>query len=530
MYRLDSIKSRILALALGAALLPALLTGWLSYQQNRRALAAKITGSLIATTGQSAREVDLWLKERLYDVRVFASSYEVSENLEVLAGGGRDRARALGRLGEYLRSVQERFPDHRALAVAGPAGAILASGSGAPADAPAVEAGVLAELRGGDAVVGTPERDSLTGDATMRLAVPIRSTTGRYLGAMRATLGFGTVEALLRRFAPDPGGEVYLLNAAGTVIATSRADGAAAAVPPDALAALRAEGTRTVEYRAPDGEEMLGSLAPVPRSTLAVVAAIPRSTAFAEIRALRNTTLLTVFLLLVVVGGLAYLMGTFIVRPLDRLTAAAGRVAAGDLGVDVPVQGGGEVAYLTGVFNDMVAQVRQSRFSLEYRSMTDGLTGLFNRRHIMELLQEEAARSRRHDRPFAALMIDVDHFKRYNDTYGHPAGDEVLHRVAEVLTQALREVDRVGRYGGEEFLALLPETDRAAAAEAAERIRSRLQEETFTPAGEPVAVTLSIGVAEFPRDGDTPEAVVAAADAALYRAKREGRDRVVRAG
>lgn len=530
MLRLNSIKSRILALALGAALLPALITGWLSYQQNRRVLADKITESLVATAGQTARELDLWLKERLYDVRVLASSYEVSENLETITAGRAGRDRALERLTEYLRSVQERFPDHRALVVAAPSGTVLASGGIAPDEAPAVDPDVLAELQGGHAVLGTPYRDPDTGDAAMRLAVPIQSAGGRYLGAMRATVAVRPVEALLAQFVPETGGHVYLVDAGGDVIASSRLADTVARLPPAALEELRATDDPTVDFIGPDGQGMLGTLAAVPRTELAVIAAAARGTAFAEIRALRNTTALTVLLLLVVVGGLAYLVGTFIVRPLDRLTAAAGRVAAGDLSVDVPVRGGGEVAYLTGVFNDMVAQVRQSRFSLEYRSITDGLTGLFNRRHIMEVLQGETQRSRRHDRVFSVLMIDVDHFKRYNDEYGHPAGDEVLQRVAQVLTGALREVDRVGRYGGEEFLALLPETARAQAAEAAERIRERLQAEAFLPAGEPVPVTLSIGVAEFPQDGETPEAVVATADAALYRAKREGRDRVVAAG
>jgi diguanylate cyclase (GGDEF)-like protein len=123
-------------------------------------------------------------------------------------------------------------------------------------------------------------------------------------------------------------------------------------------------------------------------------------------------------------------------------------------------------------------------------------------------------------------MTDVDHFKRYNDTHGHPAGDELLKQLATILRQETRDVDLVARYGGEEFLVLLPETKARGAAELAGRIRARL-ETLPAPAGH---VTLSIGVAEFPLHGDSGEKLIDVADAALYEAKRGGRNRVSVAG
>jgi diguanylate cyclase (GGDEF)-like protein len=124
------------------------------------------------------------------------------------------------------------------------------------------------------------------------------------------------------------------------------------------------------------------------------------------------------------------------------------------------------------------------------------------------------------------LMMDVDHFKRYNDAQGHQAGDDVLRGVGAVLREATREMDWSARYGGEEFFALLPETDAKEAGEVAERIRTKLRERIFVGG----RVTLSIGMAQYPTHGESPEAVIAAADAALYQAKADGRDRVVRAG
>jgi diguanylate cyclase (GGDEF)-like protein len=188
-----------------------------------------------------------------------------------------------------------------------------------------------------------------------------------------------------------------------------------------------------------------------------------------------------------------------------------------------PVARGGEVGYLTDVFNDMVANLRASRIELERLSVTDPLTGLDNRRRMMESLQNEVLRSRRLKHAFAVLMADVDHFKAYNDAHGHPAGDGILRRVAAILREETRDVDSVARYGGEEFFVLMPETKARAAAGLADRIRRRLAEEAPAAGG----ITMSFGVAEFPTHGDGGEELIAVADSALYEAKRTGRDRVV---
>jgi diguanylate cyclase (GGDEF)-like protein len=176
------------------------------------------------------------------------------------------------------------------------------------------------------------------------------------------------------------------------------------------------------------------------------------------------------------------------------------------------------------VFNNMVARLRESRQALERLSATDPLTGLFNRRWMMEALENEVRRSRRLKHSFAVIMADVDHFKRFNDAHGHPAGDAVLKRVAEILRESTRDVDVVARYGGEEFFVLMPETEGEGAADVADRVRERLAAERLPGGG---SVTLSFGVAEFPAHGDVGETLIGIADAALYQAKREGRDRVV---
>jgi diguanylate cyclase (GGDEF)-like protein len=296
------------------------------------------------------------------------------------------------------------------------------------------------------------------------------------------------------------------------------------AYAPAAARSLLAREGRAVQFASlPAGERVVGVARHVPALDWAVVAEIPTAEAYRQVTRLRNTTLLIVTALLVGVGLLGYFLGLLIVRPLDRLTKGAAKVAAGDLDVDLPVVTSGEVGYLTEVFNDMVARLRAGRQELERVSVTDPLTGLYNRRWMVEALESEVRRSRRLKHTFAVLMGDVDHFKGYNDAHGHPAGDEVLKRVALMLREATRDVDVVARYGGEEFFVLMPETEGDGAADVADRVRARLAGDELAGG----AITLSFGVAEFPAHGDTAEALIAVADAALYQAKREGRDRVL---
>jgi len=161
----------------------------------------------------------------------------------------------------------------------------------------------------------------------------------------------------------------------------------------------------------------------------------------------------------------------------------------------------------------------------------DGLTGVCNHRHFRTLLLREGERARQLGQPLALVMVDVDHFKRVNDTHGHPMGDAVLRHVAGLLARRVRRSDVVARYGGEEFVMLLPGSDAAAAARLAEELRAAIAAGSgaaIEPAP-PVTVTASFGVASFPVDAATEAALVEAADRALYRAKHAGRNRVERA-
>lgn len=164
---------------------------------------------------------------------------------------------------------------------------------------------------------------------------------------------------------------------------------------------------------------------------------------------------------------------------------------------------------------------------LERLSNTDALTGLPNKRALDVQLQREFEACRRYDRAMSVVMMDVDRFKGFNDAYGHDAGDEVLRQVAARMSTISRKSDFVARFGGEEFVAILPETSLPEAVQFAEKLRSAVASASLFISGSPLDVTISLGVASVPYSRfETPEALVRAADQALYRAKKNGRNRV----
>jgi diguanylate cyclase (GGDEF)-like protein/PAS domain S-box-containing protein len=188
--------------------------------------------------------------------------------------------------------------------------------------------------------------------------------------------------------------------------------------------------------------------------------------------------------------------------------------------------------------NEKLVEENEARRKLEMKlrelSTRDALTGLYNRREMERFLKDELARCQRYERPLSVVMLDLDHFKRINDSHGHPAGDEVLRWFAGKIRSGMRNTDRAVRYGGEEIAIILPETEGRDAFTMAERLRKDICKELVDVSsvedGLEIPVTVSVGVAAFPGDARTEEALLAAADQALYRAKRGGRNRTIRAG
>ncbi len=509
--RLDSVGTKLLMFALLATLIPSLAT-LAAYRQTQSSPTDTIAQQLRGASAETAREVDQWLSERLAELRMAASSRVLTENLARVRPGS-EGGEALGRLRDYVGSVRERLTGYEALGVIDARGRVVTSSAGRPSG---VQLGAdrLNALRTGDVYVGDPYWDAGLGRAGIMIAVPIRQVDGRLLGAFTAKLNLRAVAEILQRFSPGDPGDVYLMTDQGRLVIRSRLSSAELMrtkfPKPTAQALFDKEGT-PVGYKRADGQEVVGILQRVPQLRLAAVAEVPRSAAGRQVGRPGNAAAV----ILAVVAGIGLMavgLGLLIVRPLQRLTRAAAKVAAGDLAVELPAGGSGEIGYLTQVFNTMVARLREreSQGELERLSVTDALTG-------------EVQRSRRLRRTFSVLLADVDHFKAYNDTHGHLAGDAALVKTAEILRKMTRAVDSVARYGGEEFVVMLLETTIGTAAIVAERIRARVAAEEFGGG----KMTVSIGAAEYPTHGDTPEELIAGADRAMYLAKAAGRDRVL---
>jgi diguanylate cyclase (GGDEF)-like protein/PAS domain S-box-containing protein len=210
--------------------------------------------------------------------------------------------------------------------------------------------------------------------------------------------------------------------------------------------------------------------------------------------------------------------------------------ALGKSGKEIPVHVSISESLTHGkrMFNAILRDISERKVreeKLRLLSITDGLTGLFNRRHFYSLAQKDLERALRNKGPFSILLIDIDDFKRINDAYGHHAGDSLLKEVADLMRKTFRLMDTCFRFGGEEFLVLLPDTNAENAIVAAERFRSRLAGKKFHPAPlrPPLTVTASIGVSEY-REGWTVDDIVRCADLAMYAAKHGGRNRTVNYG
>lgn len=319
------------------------------------------------------------------------------------------------------------------------------------------------------------------GEPVVALAAPFRTPHGRRVLSGAFAAADTPLHAYLRNAIPISGQRILIVDDTGAVVAHSHV-GRAAPGDVRARSALHAASLRAgAGTYATGGETHYFTATDVDGAPWRVVATVPTASLYSPLRGVQQVPWL-VFACFVVVAGFAWWLLWRLVR---------------------------------------------SRAKLDVVSRVDSLTGLYNRRHLGEQLRALASGARRHRRHLALLIVDIDHFKRVNDTHGHTAGDAVLRAVAQRLESALREEDVVGRWGGEEFLAILPATTLSGARIAAERLRAGAAQPTPVDGSTSVTPTVSVGCAAGV--DDPPDVLIAQADAALYEAKRAGRDRVVTA-
>jgi diguanylate cyclase (GGDEF)-like protein len=542
---LKSIKSNILAFAILATLIPAMGLGLLSFLRYQAVVKENVNHELHTLARETSGELTLWLRGRVQEVRALATADLLVNALtaETIPQFG------LTRIGPrevelYLRSVQKKLDPLLELTLFDAGGQMIASS--APTPAPIVVPSVWPNAAFTEGVVlPSPRWDEARSTATVTVAVPVLSLRNELLGALAAVVDLGTVKPRLQSIVGSSPTEVILLDRDGKpLLSTLTAADALIPLDPDSLLRLRGQPDEPVAFEGHHRREVLG-VADTPRSLpVMIVAERDRAEIFAAWLKLLELYLLLVAGLALLIGIVAYRMGRSIVTPLNNLTAAADRIAGGDLTVAVRDESADEIGRLTRVFNMMTEGLRRSRAEvqaanqtlqeqnqlLEKLAVTDSLTGVYNRKKLDDILADQFVRFQRSRRPFAVLMLDLDNFKSINDNYGHAAGDTVLASVAAILKQSVRSVDFVARYGGEEFVVVLVDTAMSAALDIAERLRSELEIPRFGVSSILIAVTVSLGVTQSREGDDGPEAALARADHALYKAKRAGRNQVQYAG
>jgi diguanylate cyclase (GGDEF)-like protein len=524
--RLDTMSGRFVVFAVVATLFTTLVMAVALPRGDERVAGDRVGLELRGISSDVARELGVWIDQRVLDLRLRASPYVVSDNLARASGKGRGSEQALVRLRDYVNSVRQNLAGHEGLAILNPDGQVLTSGGSRTGFRLSPER--MNALRATDVWIGEPLWDTGVGKATIVIAVPIRRDDGFFLGALGGKINLDGVRDLLAQRSLGTSRQAYLITEQGRVIissAGSSADLMKSTLPAPTTRELFEREGETIAQSRPNGRDVFAVLRTIPQLHWAAVTETPRAEATRGAGALRVRTGLLVVALVLGIGVVAFALGLGFTRPLTRLTDAAARVAAGDLSGEMPHPGSGEIGYLTRAFNTLVSRLREkeSQGELEKLSLTDSLTGLYNRRHLMGTLASEVQRSRRLRRSFTVLIADVDRFKQYNDTHGHLAGDAALVKLAEVLRKTTRAVDCVARYGGEEFVVMLLECSLTTATTVAERVRAHVEQADVE--GGPL--TVSIGLAEYPDGGETPEELIATADAAMYQAKGSGRNQVV---
>ncbi len=532
------IRNRILVFALIVTLTPSLGLGWLFYAQTKKLLQGKAELELHSTINQAQSEAKLWFKESAYNMRVFSNSFVISENLEhVIHAKQSDEKNAAEQLttaskviAEYLVLVQSQFQEYQRLQVLDNIGFPVAQSHETTAGITLPD-NWQEQLQQNKMIIGETDSGDLSTEPTFLIATPIFSHEQGFLGLLATEFSIKWLDSVINSIALSESTHLSLLNKDGSFLISGKMiQKPEPMMSPDRNRFKKLYDTpmELSTYMNANGTKVVGLFTPLPHLPWGIVMEKNYTQVFAEVLALKNITLSILAILLSVVGIAAFILSYSILSPLKKLINGAIQVADGDLNVKLPVQNRDELGFTISVFNDMVVRLRKNHDELEKLSTVDALTGLSNRKRLMEMFALHIKRYARHQTPFTILMADLDHFKQVNDCYGHLAGDAVLISIGKLFSEMLRSIDTAGRYGGEEFLIILDDIKEQEALQTAERIRQAVEQNEVTADGKTIKVTVSIGVATINNDIDMQDGrLIGKADKALYEAKRNGRNRAV---
>jgi diguanylate cyclase (GGDEF)-like protein len=291
-----------------------------------------------------------------------------------------------------------------------------------------------------------------------------------------------------------------------------------------------------------DGNDYFASYTTIPQLGWGVIVEYPQNRAFKSAIYLRNLMIIVTVIICFLVFVITYLQSKAITRPLKVLLEGVKRVAEGDYHFNVNVKAHNEIGVLAEAFNSMVERIKTMRedtlhkkeelekanIELEVMAITDGLTKLYNHRYFQDCLEKAVAIAQQEGNSVTLMILDIDHFKYYNDLFGHQSGDKLLEELSQLLIRELGPNDMVARYGGEEFTIILYGTDNTQSMQIAENLRMAVETFPFPgreqqPEGK---LTISIGVASYPENAKTKEELLKLADEALYKAKSCSRNKV----
>lgn len=389
------------------------------------------------------------------------------------------------------------------------------------------------------------------GVPTLLVSSPVRDEKHNTIGVLSMRVDVEVLSREMRRVKLGETGETYLVDENGYMITESRfasilremgllekrtALESKLVVPgtgqftKGVRACLKGEtGCDAEGYLDYRGVKVLGFWQWIPEYNWGLMSEMDVDEAYRDLYALNRALICIALALTLATWMAAVFIGRKFTAPIHCLISATRTIASGDLSRAVGLRSRDEFGELATAFDSMREELSQKRQKLEELSITDGLTGLYNRRYMEATLEEEIIRANRYQRPLSLLFMDIDHFKSYNDSFGHLEGDKALRGLAETILRNIRnKIDVACRYGGEEFVVVLPESNGEQAVVVAERIRRDFSQLGFKPGSviEPIYITLSVGVA-FLKAEEEGVNLLERADQAMYQAKSSGRNRVV---
>ncbi|MEN8211824.1 MAG: diguanylate cyclase [Thermodesulfobacteriota bacterium] len=523
------IRNRILIFAILVTLAPTLGLGWVFHNQTRKLLKKNAKMELHYLINQAQQLAGLWCKKSSLNLRIFSNSFVISENLEYFAKAGqgsgnsasKERTTAIAALLKYLEMIQTQCKEYKSLHIFDNSGNLVVK-------SPAFSNTIITNTFPGkwqerlkhDHIL-IKELDCNIGldETIIMIAAPIFSDKRKFLGMLAAELSIKKLIDVITPTTQAQSIQLSLVNKDGVSLFPKPTDF-------NSSITVHKMSKECSIYINTHGTKVVGIYAPLSPLSWGIVIEKNYNQVFADILLrLKNITLSMVALLLTIVGIAAFFVSYSILSPLKLLTNGAMRVAKGDFNVKLPVKKQDELGLAISIFNDMVEKVYKYNAQLEKLSTADSLTGLFNRRHLMDVLDMHIKRYNRNQVSFSILMADLDFFKKINDHYGHIAGDAVLVEIGKIFSTILRSIDAAGRYGGEEFLIILDNTRERQAEQTAERIRKAVEQSEIIMDEKRIKVTVSIGVATIDHIKDTKDNnLINRADKALYQAKQNGRN------